>query len=99
MKTILLFDEIGGWGTTPDMIARELDFANGEDIEIRVNSGGGDVFDGIAIYNFLKNYKGSVSVVVDGIAASIASIIALAGDSLTMNEGAFFMILESKLIF
>jgi len=92
MKTILLFDEIGGWGTTPDMIARELDFANGEDIEIRVNSGGGDVFDGIAIYNFLKNYKGSVSVVVDGIAASIASIIALAGDSLTMNEGAFFMI-------
>lgn len=92
MKTILLFDEIGGWGTTPDMIARELDFANGEDIEIRINSGGGDVFDGIAIFNFLKNYKGSVSVVVDGIAASIASIIALAGDSLTMNEGAFFMI-------
>jgi len=92
MKTILLFDEIGAMGITPEMIARELEIANGEDIEIRINSGGGDVFDGISIFNFLKNYNGNITIIVDGIAASIASIIALAGDELIMNEGSFLMV-------
>ncbi len=92
MKTILLFDEIGAMGITPEMIARELEIANGEDIEIRINSGGGDVFDGISIFNFLKNYNGNITIIVDGIAASIASIIAMAGDELIMNEGSFLMV-------
>ena len=55
--TILLFDEIGGWGSTPDMFKAELDRANGGAVEIRINSGGGSVFDGLAIYNLIKDDK------------------------------------------
>jgi ATP-dependent protease ClpP protease subunit len=90
--TILLFDEIGGMGVTPDVFALELDRANGEAIEIRINSGGGSVFDGLAIYNLIKDYEGETKVIVDGLAASIASVIALGADKLVMNEGSFFMI-------
>ena len=92
MRTILVFDEIGWGGITAEMISRELDFANGEDIEIRVNSPGGDVFEGVTIYNMLRNYSGNVRVIVDGLAASIASVIALGGDDIVMNQGSFFMI-------
>jgi len=74
------------------MFARELEFANGEDIEVRINSVGGEVQEGITIYNLLKSYAGNVKVIVDGWAASIASIIALGGDELVMNEGSFIMI-------
>ena len=90
--TILLFDEIGGMGVTPDVFALELDRANGEAVEIRINSGGGSVFDGLAIYNLIKDYEGPTTVIVDGLAASIASVIALGADQLVMNEGSFFMI-------
>lgn len=61
-------------------------------LNIRVNSPGGDVFDGIAIYNRLKQFKGKKTVYIDGLAASIASIIALAGDEIVMGEGALYMI-------
>lgn len=92
MRTILVFNEIGHYGTTAEMFSRELDFANGDDIEVRLNSPGGDVFEGITIYNMLKSYAGNVKVIVDGLAASIASVIALGGDEIVMNEGSFFMI-------
>ena len=92
MRTILVFNEIGGMGTTSEMFARELEFANGEDIEVRINSVGGEIREGITIYNLLKSYAGNVKVIVDGCAASIASIIALGGDELVMNEGSFIMI-------
>ncbi|MFD2675996.1 head maturation protease, ClpP-related [Camelimonas lactis] len=61
---------------------------------VRINSGGGSAFDGLAIYNSLKAHKGGVDVVIDGIAASAASVIAMAGDSITMREGALLMIHE-----
>lgn len=89
---ILIFDEIGGMGVTPDIFAFELDQANGAAVEIRINSGGGSVFDGLAIYNLIKDYEGETTVIVDGLAASIASVIALGADKLIMNEGSFFMI-------
>ncbi|MEZ5723261.1 MAG: ATP-dependent Clp protease proteolytic subunit [Paracoccaceae bacterium] len=54
----------------------------------RINSAGGYTDDGIAIYNALTAHKGLVSVVVDGIAASAASVIAMAGDTITMRAGA-----------
>ncbi len=62
------------------------------DITVRINSGGGYTSDGIAIYNALKAHRGDVAVVVDAIAASIASVIAMAGDTITMREGALMMI-------
>ena len=61
-------------------------------INLRINSPGGSVFDGIAIYNRLKQHKANVTVYIDGLAASIASVIALAGDEIIIGEGALFMI-------
>lgn len=61
-------------------------------LDIYINSGGGDVFGGVAIYNQLRRHEGYVTVFVDGLAASIASVIALAGDELIMQSGAQFMI-------
>tara|TARA_Y100000401_G_C8315177_1_gene222011 strand:+ start:483 stop:1151 length:669 start_codon:yes stop_codon:yes gene_type:complete len=67
-----------------------------DDIELRLNSGGGDVFDGQAIYNLLLDYKKrkgkKVRVVVDALAASIASVIAMAGDEVLMASNALMMI-------
>jgi len=61
-------------------------------IDVRINSPGGDVFDGITIYNRLKQHKAKVTVYVDGLAASIASIIAMAGDEIIMSEGSLMMV-------
>jgi ATP-dependent protease ClpP protease subunit len=61
-------------------------------IHVRINSPGGDVFDGIAIYNRLRQHKAKKIIYIDGLAASIASIIALAGDEIKIGEGALFMI-------
>jgi len=61
-------------------------------IVCRINSVGGDVFDGTAIYNLLKDHPARVEVHVDGICASIASIIAMAGDDITMGQGTWMMI-------
>jgi len=63
-----------------------------DNIDVHINSGGGSVFGGIAIYNLLKSHKASVTVYIDGIAASIASVIACAGDKIIMPKNATFMI-------
>lgn len=86
-----LYDEIGYWGTSARGFRAKLKEATG-DITLRINSPGGDVFDGIAIYNDLIAYDGKVKVEVIGLAASIASIIAMAGDEITIAENAMFMI-------
>ncbi|NLE67664.1 MAG: Clp protease ClpP, partial [Lentisphaerae bacterium] len=61
-------------------------------INIRLNSPGGSAFDGIAIFNALKDHPAKVTVKVDGLAASAASIIAMAGDTIEMGEGSFLMV-------
>lgn len=61
-------------------------------LSVRINSPGGDVFDGIAIYNRLKQFNAKKVVYIDGLAASIASVIALAGDEIIIGEGALFMV-------
>lgn len=86
-----LYDEIGYWGTDARGFRARLKDATG-DITLRINSPGGDVFDGIAIYNDLIAYDGKVKVEVVGLAASIASIIAMAGDEITIADNAMFMI-------
>lgn len=63
-----------------------------DNIDIHINSGGGSVFGGIAIYNLLKNYKATKTVYIDGIAASIASVIACVGDKIIMPKNATFMV-------
>ena len=61
-------------------------------INLSINSGGGSVFDGIAIYNMLKSHKATVNVYVEGLAASIASVIAMSGDTITMRSGSMMMV-------
>lgn len=61
-------------------------------INLSINSGGGSVWDGVAIYNMLKSHKATVNVYVEGLAASIASVIAMAGDTITMRSGSMMMV-------
>lgn len=76
------------------MISEELKKlpASVKEISIRMNSPGGSVFDGMTIYERLKQHKAKKIVYIDGLAASIASIIALAGDEIVIGEGAMMMI-------
>lgn len=88
-----ILDEIGGWGISAAEFKKMLDVKdNGQDIKVNINSPGGSVFDGITIYSLLAERRDRVSVEVYGVAASIASVIALAGKELVMREGSFFMI-------
>lgn len=87
-----LMDEIGYWGVTAQDFVDELLAIDAETIELHVNSPGGDVFDGLAIMNALADHPATVNVVVDGIAASAASFIAMAGDTMKMNRGSQLMI-------
>ena len=85
----------GAWDDTdqyPETVKSFLDNAKGKNLNIYVNSGGGSVFAGITIYNMIKNYRGAKTVYIDGLAGSIASVIALAGDRVVMRTGSTFMI-------
>lgn len=80
-------------GIAPEDVVLALKEAKGADeLAVHVNSPGGFVFDGIAIYNAIRGFEGEKTVYVDGIAASIASVIALAGDRVVTNSGAMWMV-------
>ena len=86
---------LGAWDDAdqyPQAIKEFLDQAKDKDINIYINSGGGSVFSGMAIYNMLKRHKGYKTVYIDGLAGSIASVIALAGDKVIIPSNAYFMI-------
>lgn len=87
-------EENSWWGdeVTPRSFAEDLESLGGKDVIVRINSGGGDVFAAHAIHNQLVAYKGRVTVVIDGLAASAATIIAVAGDRIIMPANALFMI-------
>lgn len=91
---ISIFDEIGFWGVTAQQFAKDLKALgnNLKQINLHIHSPGGDVFDGIAIYNLLKNHPANKTVYIDGLAASMASVIAMAGDEIIMPENAMMMI-------
>lgn len=90
---VLIYDEIGAYGVTAKGFLAELGaMANDVAIDLRLNSPGGSVFDAVAIFNALKRHAGEITVWIDGIAASAASYIAMAGDSVVMPQNAFLMI-------
>ncbi|MFG6422415.1 head maturation protease, ClpP-related [Klebsiella quasipneumoniae] len=95
-NSISIFDVVGRdyWdeGVTAKRISGALRSMNGADVTVNINSPGGDMFEGLAIYNLLREYQGKVTVKVLGIAASAASIIAMAGDDIQIGRGAFLMI-------
>lgn len=88
---VYIYDEIGGWGVTAQSFLNDIKRVKGN-IILHINSPGGDTLDGIAIYNLLKDHIGKVTVKIEGLAASIASIIAMAGDSIEMADNSLMMI-------
>lgn len=89
---LLIFDEIGWYGILPQDVIDELKGVTAPKLRVRVNSPGGSVFDGIALANVLRAHPAEVTVQVDGIAASIASVIAMAGDRIVMMPHSQMMI-------
>ena len=86
-----IYDWVGIEATSPNKVINSLPQSN-EDVEIYINSGGGDVFAGSEIFTALKEYKCKVTVKVIGLAASAASVIAMAGDKVLMSPTAQLMI-------
>lgn len=94
---IWIYEMIGedfwsGDGVTAKNFQKELSEIKAAQIDLHINSPGGDVFDGIAIYNLLKQHPANVTTYIDGLAASIASLIALSGNEIFMAENALMMI-------
>lgn len=95
--SISIYDAIGydpccGEGVTTKNISAALRSMKGADVTVNINSPGGDMFEGLAIYNLLREYSGKVSVNVLGLAASAASIIAMAGDEIRIARSGFLNI-------
>ena len=91
MKVINISGVIG-WDVTATFIRRALRDAGSEDVTIEIASPGGFVYDGLEIFNIIKNHKGNVTTHLMGLAASMASYIALAGNKVTAEKNAIFMI-------
>lgn len=94
-KTALyLHGVVGGWydEITTDSVRRALAGVTGGEVEVHINSYGGDMFEGIAIKNYLIQHPAKVTVVIDGLAASAASIIAMGGDTILMPRDTQLMI-------
>lgn len=89
---VYIYDEIGFWGTEASDFVQQLVALDADKIDLHLNSPGGEIFDGLAIYNALKQNKAEVTVYVDGLAASAASFIAQAGDKVIMARNAQMMI-------
>ena len=89
---VYIYDEIGWFGVTADDFVKDLNAVTAGEIELHLNSPGGDAFQGIAIYNALRNHQAKITVRVDGLAASAASFIAQAGERVVIEKTAQMMI-------
>lgn len=87
-----VYDWLEWEATSPKKVDQTIQEANGDDLEVIINSGGGDVYAGSEIYTLLKDYKGQVTVKIVGVAASAASVIAMAGDKVMISPTAQIMI-------
>lgn len=99
-RSISIYDVIGldywtGEGVTAKRIAAALRAMGDGPVTVNLNSPGGDMFEGLAIYNLLREHKGEVTVKVLGLAASAGSIIAMAGDKVQIARAGFFMVHNS----
>jgi len=92
MPTLDIFDEIGGWGTWAEDVIDVLDGITAPELKVRLFSPGGYIDEGMQIYNALRRHPARVIIEIDAQAASIASVIAMAGDEIRMAETAFMMI-------
>lgn len=91
---VLIYDVIGWPYTDVSELVRQLAEARAKKITLRINSPGGDVFDGLALFNSLRDHPAQKITRIEGMAASIASVVALAGDEVTAHKSAMYMIHE-----
>ena len=89
---VLIYEVINAYGTAADFVSELKSYGSVSEIVIRINSPGGAVYDGLAIYNYLKQQKTPVTIYIDGIAASMASIITMAGDTIIIPSNAYLFI-------
>jgi ATP-dependent protease ClpP protease subunit len=89
---ILIYQDIADYGITADDFRRDLFSLNAKEISLRVNSRGGDVFQGVAIHNALKDHPAKITAYIDSLAASISSYIPMAADKIVMAKNARIMI-------
>lgn len=90
--TVYIYDEISWFGINAEQFIKDLNDITAKTVHIRMNSPGGSVFDGTAVFNAIKQHKSKTVTHIDGLAASISSVIALASDEVRMSENAFLMI-------
>ena len=89
---VYIFDEIGSYGVNAQSFIEEIKAYRKKPMNLHINCVGGDVFDGMAIYNVIKKRTAETTVYIEGIAASMGSVIALAADNVVMAENSLFMI-------
>jgi ATP-dependent Clp endopeptidase proteolytic subunit ClpP len=89
---VYIFDEIGMGGVNAQGFIEEIKSFKDSPMNLHINCVGGDVFDGMAIYNIIKKRTAKTTVYIEGIAASMGSVIALAADNVVMAENSLFMI-------
>ncbi len=89
---VMIYDDIGGYGVTAEAFVSQFNAIKTPKINVHLNTMGGGVFDGLAIYRAMEQSKANVTAYVDSIAASIGSIIALGADSVCMAANSFMMI-------
>lgn len=96
---VLIYEEIGGSaGVSAEDFARQIAEIKADVIKVRINSPGGSLFDGLAIYNALNHHPARIDVYVDSLAASVASVIAMAGDRVVMMPGSQLMIHDAGMV-
>ena len=88
---IKLYEEIGGWGITAKDFTAQIP-QDEENVVVRINSPGGDVWDGLAMYNYLRDHPANITTIIDGVAASAASIVFMAGDVRRAHKSSIFMV-------
>ncbi|MET8475422.1 head maturation protease, ClpP-related [Streptomyces sp. NPDC006422] len=94
--SVHIYGDIGSWGISAAAFVDELKMVDAAEIRLFINSPGGEVFDGLAIHNALRSHRAKVMVQVDSLAASIASVIAMAGDRIVMSPHSQMMIHDAQ---
>jgi ATP-dependent protease ClpP protease subunit len=89
---VYVYDEIGGWGVLAADFVQALQALDADTINVRISSPGGSVFEALAIHASLRNISATVNCIVDGLCASAATVVAMAGDSITTAPGSMWMV-------
>lgn len=96
VASISIYGDIGSWGISAASLVDELKAIDAPEIWLSINSPGGEVFDGLAIHSALRSHRAKVTVQVDSLAASIASVIAMAGDRIIATPHSQFMVHDAQ---